>query len=183
VGVVLQRFIDDNWRNKYFAGMVGGISEKLAEEHKRSGTSAGSIFSDSLIELNRRLSDMNESVRGMITRGRTPDLVKIGMTADSFERAKPVEKSVNEFLEQDLLSPDPTKAAVAFLTVAKNGLGLERSVELMKMLLTRYYFATQGDETELGKTIRTINANLAGEYTELKGKLEGQDTFRRMNLP
>jgi hypothetical protein len=163
---IWKNFIEKNFRGKEFHSKVGGVTDLTLHGNYAA-----------VPELARVFSELNYSLRNEITKGRETPGMKM-MSADTFDKSE-IKKSVDEFFKQDILG-DVHKATVALLEIRKGGFDPENTAELMRKLVVEYY--RQEQPANLEGLIRSINANLASEYQELRGKLEGQDTFKRLNL-
>lgn len=163
---IWNKFIDQNWRGKEFHSKVGGVTNLTLHANYAATPELARIF-----------SELNDDLRNRISEGRkTPGLENA--TADLFEKSE-IKKSVGDFLKQDLLINE-LKATDALLKIRYGGFSPEDTAEVVRRLVDEYYNKKQ--PAHLEGLIRSINANLASEYQELRGKLDSQATFRSMNL-
>jgi hypothetical protein len=188
---IFRKFFDDNWRGKDFIGEVASTSEIMAKESKGGRISIDKPQYYAVAEMARTLSEMNDELRSNILEGRKkPGMEK--MTADGFEKAE-IKKSVKDFFEQDILNKSPSKVEQelninpikvneARLEIRYGGFNPKDTAAVVKMLADTYYMTNESKSADLKELIRSINANLATEYRDLRGKFESQATFRSVNL-
>jgi hypothetical protein len=184
---ILNEFIKQNWRDKEFHSKVGGITDLISREGRQGNLGITSVaYYGAVPELAKTLSGLNSSLRNAIEEGRKkPGMEK--MTADAFEKADPVKnykgqlKSPREFVGEDLLSNDH-KANDALRELRHGAFGPSNMSELMKELDFRYKGSSGEDAVRILGLMRSINANLASEYQELRGKLDSQESFRNLNV-
>jgi hypothetical protein len=187
---ILNEFIKQNWRGMEFHSKVGEITTLISKECRGGRVGCMSGEYEAVPELARTLSEFNDGLRRRIDKGGSkPGMER--MTADRYEKddieaRKKQPKNYEEFAKEELLDEDghlydELKVKDAILKLRQGRLTPSNTKKVMEKLMASYTLSA-GDVSRLEGVMVSINANLASEYHELRGKLESQKSFRNVNL-
>jgi len=189
---ILNKFIEQNWRGKDFHSKIGSITDLISREGRKGNLEVTSVaYFAAVPELARILSKLNADLRNDIREGRKkPGMEK--MTADDFKEesikdGKDQPKNGEEFAKEKLLDKNDNASRRmevndALLDLRHGGLTPDNTAAVMRKLAYSYTGVSKEEAIRLEELMRTINANLASEYHELRGKLDSQESFRNLNV-